>query len=262
MHAIAVIPTAPIADWGWPEARLRYANATLPHALIAAGDALGDGAAAVADGLEMLATLLDLETDGFGRLSVTGSADAGRMQSARSGISRPSRRPRSPMRVLRRTGSPAIRPGWPGSTAPGTGSSAPTTRVRRSTTPSPSWIPRTRTRRPQRQPRCGVHPRGPRHPAARAGRERRSPVNLDLQDAGVWLEPDPARLVASLFLPGESTPGSTSRTANVTERVLRMSPANALAAAARRLLDDGRRHPGSGGAVPHERGAGDVGCCG
>ncbi len=63
-------------------------------------------------------------------------------------------------------------------------------------------------------------------------------MNIGLRDADVWLEPDPARLVASLFLPGESTPGSTSRTANVTERVLRMSP-DALAAAARRLLDDG-----------------------
>ena len=49
------------ATWPWPEARLQYANAALPEALIAAGEHLGD-ARALDDGLHLLAWLLDIET--------------------------------------------------------------------------------------------------------------------------------------------------------------------------------------------------------
>ena len=42
--SLAVVPTEPVAGWHWPEERLRYANASLPEAMIAAGDALGDDA--------------------------------------------------------------------------------------------------------------------------------------------------------------------------------------------------------------------------
>jgi hypothetical protein len=64
---IGVIPSGP---WRWPEPRLRYANATLADALIAAGGALGhDGISG--RGLAMLGWLLDLETP-RGHLSVTG----------------------------------------------------------------------------------------------------------------------------------------------------------------------------------------------
>ncbi|WP_116996724.1 glycosyltransferase [Desertimonas flava] len=53
----------PSADvvWPWPEERLRYANAALPEALIAAGDALGR-TDVIDDGLSLLAWLLDHET--------------------------------------------------------------------------------------------------------------------------------------------------------------------------------------------------------
>lgn len=44
-------------------------------------------------------------------------------------------------------------------------------------------------------------------------------------DVGVELRPDPSRVVARLFLPGESTPGSTSRTEVVLDRVLAAPPA-------------------------------------
>jgi hypothetical protein len=57
------------AHWPWPEPRLSYANAVLPEAMIAAGDALGRQAL-VDEGLGLLAWLLDHETNGD-HLSVT-----------------------------------------------------------------------------------------------------------------------------------------------------------------------------------------------
>ncbi|QIG40194.1 glycosyltransferase [Microbacterium sp. 4R-513] len=63
------------APWPWPEPRLRYANAVLPEALLAAGDALGDDDA-LGRGLSMLRFLLEVETTD-GRLSVTGSHGRG-----------------------------------------------------------------------------------------------------------------------------------------------------------------------------------------
>ena len=53
----------PGADWAWPEARLTYANAALPEALIAAGCALGDDAA-LEDGLQLLSWLVARQTRG------------------------------------------------------------------------------------------------------------------------------------------------------------------------------------------------------
>jgi hypothetical protein len=51
------------ASWPWPEDRLRYANATVPEALLAAGALLGDHQAAT-DGLSLLGWLVDVETAG------------------------------------------------------------------------------------------------------------------------------------------------------------------------------------------------------
>ncbi len=48
-------------DWPWPEARLTYANAAFPEALLAAGDLL-ERPDLVADGLALLAWLLERET--------------------------------------------------------------------------------------------------------------------------------------------------------------------------------------------------------
>ncbi|MGA2528379.1 MAG: glycosyltransferase [Acidimicrobiales bacterium] len=61
----------PSADgtWPWPEARLRYANAVVPEAMIAAGAAL-DRPRLLQQGLDLLAWLLGYETVG-GHLSVT-----------------------------------------------------------------------------------------------------------------------------------------------------------------------------------------------
>lgn len=72
---VASVPTAQVAEWPWPEHRLRYANAAIPEALIAAGTALRDEDA-VARGLQMLAFLVTLETTD-GMLSVTGSRGRG-----------------------------------------------------------------------------------------------------------------------------------------------------------------------------------------
>jgi hypothetical protein len=72
---VDAVPTAPPESWPWPEPRLRYANASIAEALIAAGIELGD-ADATDRGLKLLAFLLTLETAG-GRLSVTGTGGRG-----------------------------------------------------------------------------------------------------------------------------------------------------------------------------------------
>jgi hypothetical protein len=61
--------------WPWPEPRLRYANAVLPEAMIAAGDALAD-AALCQRGLDLLAWLVAFET-ADGHLSPTPVAGRG-----------------------------------------------------------------------------------------------------------------------------------------------------------------------------------------
>jgi hypothetical protein len=72
----AIGPVATEADWPWPEPRLSYANAALPEALIAAGDALGRPEV-TEDGLMLLRWLLDRETLD-GHLSPTAVGGAGR----------------------------------------------------------------------------------------------------------------------------------------------------------------------------------------
>jgi hypothetical protein len=73
--ALGVLPTARVAEWGWLEPRLRYANATLAEALLAAGNALNEPAL-VARGLETLDALIQIESRA-GRLSVTGHGGRG-----------------------------------------------------------------------------------------------------------------------------------------------------------------------------------------
>ncbi len=66
----AAIPNASDDHWTWPEPRLRYANAVLPEALLAAGLALHEPDL-IARGVRMLRFLLVVETTA-GHLSVTG----------------------------------------------------------------------------------------------------------------------------------------------------------------------------------------------
>lgn len=73
--SLTVLPQVAVDDWNWPEARLRYANATLTEALLAAGHATGD-AALVARALGFLSFLLASETRER-HLSVTGTAGRG-----------------------------------------------------------------------------------------------------------------------------------------------------------------------------------------
>ncbi|HTI73554.1 MAG TPA: glycosyltransferase [Mycobacterium sp.] len=68
-YAAAVPEANDDASWPWPEPRLRYANAVLPEAMIAAGTALDD-MALCQRGLELLAWLLAFET-ADGHLSTT-----------------------------------------------------------------------------------------------------------------------------------------------------------------------------------------------
>lgn len=63
------------ARWPWPEARLTYANAVLPEALVATGAALGDDAL-LADGLRLLDWLV-VEQTVDGRLSVVPAGGRG-----------------------------------------------------------------------------------------------------------------------------------------------------------------------------------------
>jgi predicted GH43/DUF377 family glycosyl hydrolase len=69
-------------------------------------------------------------------------------------------------------------------------------------------------------------------------------VSLDVRDAGTELRPDPSRVVADLFLPGESTPGASSRSEQVVARVLAAGRAEVEAAAAFLARDFATRHPG------------------
>ena len=69
-------------------------------------------------------------------------------------------------------------------------------------------------------------------------------MTLEVRDAGAELRPDPSRVVADLFLPGESTPGATSRSGKVISRVL-AAPRAEIDAAAEFLENDfAKRHPG------------------
>ncbi|PFG16203.1 putative GH43/DUF377 family glycosyl hydrolase [Propionicimonas paludicola] len=61
-------------------------------------------------------------------------------------------------------------------------------------------------------------------------------------DSGAQLDPDPSRVVARLFLPGGSTPGGSSRTEAVLERVLATPETEVAAAAAAVIERFGNRH--------------------
>lgn len=75
--AVSVIgPLSTETGWPWPEARLSYANAAVPEALIAAGEALGRPDV-TEDGLTLLRWLLERETLD-GHLSPTPVGGAGR----------------------------------------------------------------------------------------------------------------------------------------------------------------------------------------
>lgn len=64
------------------------------------------------------------------------------------------------------------------------------------------------------------------------------------RDAGVELLPDPGRVVARLFLPGESTPGANSRTEVVLDRVLAAPPEETARMAGEVIETFGGRHRG------------------
>jgi hypothetical protein len=74
-YAAAVETLSDDADWPWPEARLTYANAILPEAMIAAGVALDD-ADLRQRGLDLLEWLLEYETSD-GHLSPTSAEGSG-----------------------------------------------------------------------------------------------------------------------------------------------------------------------------------------
>ncbi|MUL49042.1 glycosyltransferase [Mycobacterium sp. CBMA293] len=68
------------ADWPWPEARLSYANAVLPEAMIAAGVTLDDSALCQR-GLDLLEWLIDCETvDGHLSVTPAGGWSAGELR--------------------------------------------------------------------------------------------------------------------------------------------------------------------------------------
>ena len=73
--ADGMVPPHANTAWPWPEARLRYANAVLPEAMVAAGAAL-DRPMLLQHGLDLLAWLLDHKTVDS-HLSVTPAGGAG-----------------------------------------------------------------------------------------------------------------------------------------------------------------------------------------
>jgi hypothetical protein len=75
LDGVSAIALPSNSAWEWPEARLRYANAAVPEALIAASVVMDDPRM-LGHGLSMLRFLVCLETRG-GHLSVTGTAGRG-----------------------------------------------------------------------------------------------------------------------------------------------------------------------------------------
>ena len=58
--AVRMVPSAKSASWPWPERRLTYANAVIPHMLILGGQYSGDDTL-LTRGLDLLEWLLDLQ---------------------------------------------------------------------------------------------------------------------------------------------------------------------------------------------------------
>ncbi|PKQ21792.1 MAG: glycosylase [Actinobacteria bacterium HGW-Actinobacteria-5] len=67
-------------------------------------------------------------------------------------------------------------------------------------------------------------------------------MTLSLTDAGVELRSDPERVFLRLFLPGDATPGSSSRTQAVLDRVLALPAADVAQIANEALSRLGERH--------------------
>ena len=88
-QALLDLRTDAPSAWAWPEARLSYANAVLPDAMLATGHSL-DRPELLDRGLELLGWLLDRETHD-GHLSVTPAGGAGPTDAPRASTSSPSR---------------------------------------------------------------------------------------------------------------------------------------------------------------------------
>ena len=112
-------------SWPWPEPRLSYANAVLPDSMIATGVALGRQVL-VDDGLELLAWLLDHETND-GHLSVTPVGGSGPGIHVPTSTSSRSRLPRWRTPALEPLPTTKMNAGRSLSTARWPGSSAITT---------------------------------------------------------------------------------------------------------------------------------------
>jgi predicted GH43/DUF377 family glycosyl hydrolase len=69
-------------------------------------------------------------------------------------------------------------------------------------------------------------------------------MSTKLTDIGVDLSADPKRVVARLFMPGEATPGSSSRTQGVLDRTLALPAEEVSRLAASTLARFGDRHTG------------------
>ena len=177
--AVDVIGRPALAGgWPWPEARLSYANAALPEALLVAGRALGSPTL-VADGLGLLDWLLDRQTRD-GHLSVVpaggwGPGDTGpgiRPAADRGGGI--GRRVRERLCRSRDDGG-----GLTGSSSPRRGSSGTTTPARRCTTRRPAaattvWSASGATRTRARSPLWRCYRRSSRRAGARRARWRTS----------------------------------------------------------------------------------------
>src|SRR5664280_1973446 len=103
-------------------------------------------------------------------------------------------------------------------------------------------VRRPRTRRSQRELRCGVHPRGPEHAPRHPSAQRDGDMTGLAKDARVELVAMHERVVARLFRPGDAWPGGPSRTELLMNRVLSMPPETMPALAQGIREDFGDRH--------------------
>ena len=231
-------------EWPWPEARLTYANAALPEVLLAAGDHLGDRRA-LDDGLRLLGWLVDLETrDGHLSVSPVGGWSLGEPRPAFD---------QQPIEVAALADACAraqrlsgdVR--WAQTVDRAVGwflgdNDAGIALYRAFHRRWLRWSPRGRS---EREPGRRVDVGHDRHAAARS--RARAVVTakaaVDVRRSGHRLRPDPSRVLAKLFIPGqEGAIEGESRAGSVVNRVLELDDDEAAATLAEVVASFSGRH--------------------
>ncbi len=224
----------PDPTWPWPEARLRYSNGSIAEALLIAGQALPDPVVA-SRGLHLLDFLLRTETRD-GHLSVTPVGGRGRFDVTPAFDQQPievAALADACARAFAMTADDRWRSGVRMAWAWFLGDND---------TSIPMFDPQTGAgfdglHRAAPQPQSGrrVHPGGALDRATRPTTRAARVIAQRLVAAD--LRADPERVIARLYLPGEESPDTQSRTSHVVARVLAL-PEDRIERLAARLVEE------------------------